>query len=114
MTIAAKPAMPMATPTSTERCVGPAPCDCSLIASPEIYPCRGCKPTRNRRTSLPGKEARLFHERLVALLFGIDPLGVVGTDHEGGIEGALVHQLLPLRRLTHLPEQAHVIVDHIL
>src|SRR5581483_10942856 len=92
MTTTAKAATNTATPISTERCAGPALCESSIItACPN--PLRPCSPSpadRLRRrplTMLFGRQEPAFlHQRLVALLFVLPPLGVVGDRNEALVE----------------------------
>ena len=57
------------------------------------------------------QEAGILHQGLVPLLFVINPGRILGTDHHGLIEGAVLHQGLPFRGFTHLLEHIDVIVD---
>src|SRR5262245_57867365 len=106
MTIKPNTAMKTATPISIDRWVGPlAPRECSVIYDPSqtLMCCRrrSAPPLRRARRSsatarsLAGEEPGFLHQRLMALFLVLHPGTVVGPRHEGLIEGALVHQLLP-------------------
>src|ERR1043166_1100806 len=56
----------------------------------------------------------LRHQVAVELFVGLHPLHVLVTRREGRLERAVVHVLLPLRRLRDLLEEAHVPVDGVL
>src|SRR5262249_6705014 len=60
------------------------------------------------------QQTALGHQVLVQLLVLLDPFHVLGAGCEGGLERAIVHVFLPLRRLGDLPEEGDVPVDRIL
>src|SRR5438128_2646849 len=109
-----KSAMMAATPISTVRWDGP-PASCVFsvtLHAPRTYGCRRqMAPPTALPGSITGQEARFLHQRLMALFFGFDPLCVVRPGHERLIEGTVLHQVLPLRSLTHLSEQVDVVVN---
>ncbi len=47
----------------------------------------------------------------MALLFLLDPAGIVAAGHEGGVEGAVLHQVLPFGGGAHLLEQIDYYVN---
>src|SRR6476469_5678607 len=123
MTTSANAAINSATAISTDRGGAPAPrapSHFSLIgrsSETRAHPPMGPQARRRlltRQSSLAGQEPGLFHQRLVALLFRVDPLGILFAGHEGIVEGALVHQRLPLGSLAHLFEQVDVVVNLVL
>jgi hypothetical protein len=69
---------------------------------------------RHGQRSVAGEEAGFLHQLLVALFFLLDPGGVFGAGHESLVESAVMHELLPLRRLTHLLEQIDIVVGLLL
>src|SRR6187200_1023087 len=92
-------------PASTERCEGPDwLVSCVLMGTPSAWkPPAGSKVRRLQRArSVTGEEAGFLHQLLVTILFVRDPFRVVGAGHEGGVEGAVLHEVLPLGRLAHL------------
>src|SRR6185503_10218683 len=109
MPIRASSAMTPATPSSTPRWDGPVPPASSMLSL-----MRFLRP-RSRRAAAQlvllvalGHETGRLHQPFMLLLGVGDPLGVRVAGHEGLVEGAVAHQLLPLRRLTHLLEQVNV------
>src|SRR5262245_37858009 len=72
----------------------------SALAPPEpsaseTRPCAVASESLAAR-SLACEEAGLLHQRLVAFLLVLHPLGVISAGHEGLIERAFVHQCFPL------------------
>src|SRR4051812_16102860 len=63
---------------------------------------------------LPVDEAGGFHQGDMARLFLRDPVGVLLAFEGGGVERALLHELLPLGRGLHLFQQVDVIGDLVL
>src|SRR5215475_3419730 len=120
MTINPNSAVATVTPISTLRWAGPPSWDCPslMIVStrPMVSPA-GRARRRNGKRSLSvssGEEARALHQLAVTLLFLVDPLGVVVAGHEGLVEGAVVHELLPLGRFAHLLHEIDVVVNLLL
>src|SRR5687768_1098468 len=60
--------------------------------------------------SLPRDEAGGLHQLHVAGFLARHPVAVLPADERGGVEGALLHQLLPLRRRHHLLEKIGVVL----
>src|SRR6188474_1285426 len=101
MTTAPNAIIAMATPISTLRWAGP-------LAGVSVMRSLSCRLLLFRRANgLPannspavsrflrsvggGEEARFLHQVAVAVLFLLDPLGVVGAGHEALIERAVMH-----------------------
>src|SRR5688572_32054237 len=62
---------------------------------------------------LPRDKAGGFHELNMPRFLARDPVGVLLAGERGGVERALLHQLLPLGRRHHLLEEI-VVVAHVL
>src|SRR5687767_7649784 len=111
MMTAPKTKKAIATPASHARIEPTARpgCPSSRIAIPRLLSLEapGRRPGAGRRL-LGREEARFLHEVHVQLLGLRDPLGVVLADHRGLVEGAVLHELLPLGRLAHLLEEIRV------
>src|SRR4051812_11221221 len=110
MVISPNRAVAIVTPTSTLRCAGPALCACPSLMNVSTRPDDFAGGLARRRTRRPasvagGQEARALHQLAMALLFLVDPLGVFVAGHEGLVERAVVHELLPLRRFADLLHQ---------
>src|ERR1043166_4898870 len=118
MTIAPNAIIATATPISTPGGDGPVPPwkVVSLILCLFRVACARASRRRNkspaglRRSGSVGggEEACFLHQVAVTGFFLLDPFGVFGAGHEGLVERAVLHQLLPLRRFTHLLEQIDV------
>ena len=78
-------------------------CD-SSIAAPSIW-------TPIAAPATWREEARFLHEVVVQLLVLRHPVRVLLAGQRGLVEGALLDEFLPLRRLAHLLEQRHVEID---
>src|SRR4051794_30374992 len=61
--------------------------------------------------SLLGEEPGFLHEAVVHLLGVLHPLQVFRAGHEGLVERAVLHELLPVGRLAHLLEHVDEIGD---
>src|SRR5262245_20398190 len=120
MTITPNSAIASVTPASTVLCIGPAPGPFVVMRSPSAITVSRDRPLLVLRRystdrSVGGRqEAGLFDQLLVPLLFGGDPFGVVVPSHEGGVESAGLHELLPVGRGAHLVEEVDIIGDLIL
>src|SRR5215218_1876391 len=112
-------------PASTSRWVGPVllelpvviktPCEAgpAVPQGPASMLRSGLRPA-SRSVSRRGKEAGILHQRLVTLLLGLDPFGVVSSGQEGRVESAAFHEVLPFGRGADLLEQLDVIFDLVL
>src|SRR4051812_14467576 len=68
-----------------------------------------CPPSMPVRLLLLGQEAGSLHQLDVARFFLRHPVGVRLALERRGVERALLHQLLPLRRLLHFLQQLDVV-----
>src|SRR5262245_16874829 len=113
MTTAAAPSISSATTMSIVRVEtrrgpsGPSP---SLMS---FDPARRCEGAGRATGPFPARlglreEAGFLHQVVMRLLGRSDPFREFVATHEGLVEGAILHELLPLRRLAHLLEQIHV------
>src|SRR5687768_17803437 len=111
-----------ATPISTERCGGPDSAAGLVSSDMDYAPATPSRAPADRSAGVDfapfllflRKEASLRHQFTVTLLFPGDPLGVLVAGHEGLVEGAVGHELLPLGRLAHLLEQLDIERDLVL
>src|SRR4051812_28065886 len=58
-----------------------------------------------------GEEFGFLHELLVARFLFRDPVGELLAFERGGVERALLHELLPFRRLLDLLQEVDVVLD---
>src|SRR3546814_4033361 len=75
---------------------------------------RGPGSTSGPLASSTGDEAGLGHEILMGFSGLLDPGPELLTGHEGRVERALGHEVLPLGRLADLLHQLDVVVDRVL
>src|SRR5262245_49979786 len=59
-------------------------------------------------SSAGGQEAGFLHQVVVELVVGFHPLAVLVARHEGLVECAILHELLPVVRRHHLLEEVDV------
>src|SRR6266542_4080112 len=122
MTIAPNSAIVSVTPASTALWVGPPASGLFVvIQTPSGITVSGSQPLLRcafagmldlaRSVSSSSEETGLFHQDFVTLFFGLDPFGVLSPGQEGRVEGAVLHEVLPLGCGPHLLEQLDVILD---
>src|SRR6058998_769439 len=107
ITITPKRVISNAIPVSTSLWAGPVlrelpvviktPCETGPAASgPGVRVAAGrANQCSFRSVSWSGEETGILHQDLVTLFLDLDPLGIIGPGHEGRVECADLHEVLP-------------------